>query len=98
MTFLPFNGVFESQHTAQYLRKMLAIRLVSVLEAFAEFWSRFYTNNCAHLSALRAHCDTRWPRTHRKHGASSTEDLKGLITLKNFNFNSRNFLLIHVVS
>lgn len=82
MTFTPFNRVLKGQHTAQYLPKTLPTRLPSVSDAFAEFRSQFYINNCARLSALRAHCDTRWPRTHRKHGASSTEDLSGLIEQK----------------
>lgn len=81
MTFSPFNPTLKSRDTAQCLYEKLAIRLVSVLDASVEFWPQFYTNNCAHLSALRAHCDTRWLRAHRKHGASKTEDPSGLNTL-----------------
>lgn len=70
MTFAHFNPGFRRQDAAQYLYKKLAIRLVFVKEALVEWWPQFYKNNVARLSALRAHCDTRWPRAHRKHGAS----------------------------
>lgn len=70
MTFSHFNPGFRSRDTAQYSHKMLAIRLECVKKALVELWPQFYTNNVARLSALRAHCDTRWPRAHRKHGAS----------------------------
>lgn len=64
MTFSPFNRVLQSCHAAHYLPKTLAIRQLSVLDAFVEFWSQFYTNKCADLSALwhkmAAHTPQTW--------------------------------------